>query len=58
MDYTARIQELEEKLEREGLTEAEMAEINLYSSLALRALDKSLKNATKLMNNLMSDIEQ
>lgn len=40
MDYKARLDELDRKLEREGLTELERAEINHYSTLALLELKK------------------
>ena len=40
MDYMARLDALNSKLEREGLTEAEQAEIKLIYSMALLALRK------------------
>lgn len=43
MDYKARLKELNTKLEREGLTEAETAELKLIYSMALLSLRESLK---------------
>ena len=40
MNYTDRLNELNEKLEREGLTEAERAEIYHISTLALLKLKR------------------
>lgn len=41
MDYAKRLEELNSKLEREGLNENEQAEIALIHSMALLALRKS-----------------
>ena len=41
MDYMARLNELNNKLEREGLTDAEQAEAALIHSMVLLALKES-----------------
>lgn len=43
MDYMARLKELDGKLEREGLTENEQAEVALIHSMSLLALSKENK---------------
>ena len=44
MDYKARLTALNTKLEREGLTEAEQAEVGLIYSMALLAWRESCAN--------------
>ena len=58
MDYNKRLTQLEEKLEREGLTENEKAEIALVRSRALRELRKSTEEALARLEAGMRALEE
>lgn len=58
MDYSKRLDELEAKLEREGLTENEKAEIAIVRSKALRELRKSTEEALARLEAGMRALEE
>lgn len=58
MDYSKRLDELEAKLEREGLTENEKAEIAIVRSRALRELRKSTEEALARLEAGMRALEE
>jgi uncharacterized protein YnzC (UPF0291/DUF896 family) len=58
MDYNKRLTQLEEKLEREGLTENEKAEIALVRSKALRECKRSIDESLVKLNEGLRALEE
>lgn len=58
MDYKDRLEELNNKLEREELTEAEQAELKLYYSMALLALRESCKVMQDIADKLYNELKK
>lgn len=57
MDYMKRLDELDSKLEREGLTENEKAEVALIYSMGLLALRDSIKESIALLEANFEKLE-
>ena len=58
MDYNKRLDELEAKLEREGLTENEKAEIAIVRSRALRECKRSIEESLVKLNEGLRALEE
>lgn len=58
MNYMARMAELNAKMEKEGLTEQELAENKLYYSMALLALQESNRALLKEIRDITRSFEK
>lgn len=58
MDYNKRLTQLEEKLEREGLTENEKTELAIARSKALRECKRSIEESLVKLNEGLRALEE
>lgn len=58
IDYDKRLDELEAKLEREGLTMAEDAELRLIRTKLIREAKEHLNKQQELLAQLLADVEK